>query len=123
MRTNFCVLILLVSSATNVFAADNKEMHDRRQRAAAAFPDGILFVHAHSSFDINADGFRQDPIFYYFTGLENTVGAVFAIEGKSGESWLFLPTDPPFLKSGLQPDVVPGVKAEKRLGIRHVVGW
>ncbi|MCU1340925.1 MAG: Xaa-Pro aminopeptidase [Candidatus Acidoferrum typicum] len=123
MRTNLCVLILLLSSAANVFAADIKEMHDRRQRAAAAFPDGILFVHAHSSLDITADGFRQNPIFYYFTGLENTVGAVFAIEGKSGECWLFLPTHPPFVKSGLQPEVVPGVDAAKRLGVEHVVDW
>ena len=120
---NLCVLMLLVSCASNIFAADNKEMHDRRQRAAAAFSDGILVIHARSSMEFTADGFRQDPAFYYFTGLENTVGAVFAIDGKSGESWLFLPTDPPFLKSGLQPEVVPGVDAAKRLGIEHVVDW
>ena len=38
------------------------------------------------------DGFRQDPAFYYFTGLANTVGAILAIDGRSRESWLFLPT-------------------------------
>jgi Aminopeptidase P, N-terminal domain len=123
MKTNLCVLMFLISCAANVFAADNNEMHDRRQRAAAAFSDGILIIHARSSLDFAADGFRQDPVFYYFTGLENTVGAVLAIDGKSGESWLFLPTDPPFLKLGRQPEVVPGVGAANRLGIEHVVDW
>ena len=117
---NLCVLIFLVPCAANVFAADNKEMHDRRQRAAPAFNDGILLVQARSSLDFIADGFRQNPTIHYFTGLENTVGAVFAIDGKSGESWLFLPTD---LPTGLQPEVVPGVDAAKRLGIEHVVDW
>ena len=34
----------------------------------------------------------RTPFFYYFTGLGNTVGAVLAIDGRSGESWLFLPS-------------------------------
>jgi Xaa-Pro aminopeptidase len=123
MKTNLCVFMFLISSAANVFAADNNETHDRRKRAAAAFSDGIIIIHARSSLDFTADGFRQDAVFYYFTGLENTVGAVLAIDGKSGESWLFLPTDPPFLKLGLQPEVVPGVGAANRLGIEHVVDW
>jgi Xaa-Pro aminopeptidase len=122
MRTNLCVLLLLISGAS-LFAADNNEMHERRKRGAETFSDGILFVHARSSLDFTADGFRQDPVFYYFTGLENTVGAVFAIDGKTGESWLFLPSDPPLLKRGLQPEVVPGNDAARHLGIDHVVDW
>ncbi len=73
--------------------------------------------------DLTADGFRQDPYFYYFTGLENTVGALLAIDGRSGESWLFLPSNPPFLKRGLQPEAQPGAESEKRLAIEHVVDW
>jgi len=53
-----------------------------------------------------ADGFRQDPFCYYFAGLANTVGAVLAIDGKSGESWLFLPSNPPFARLGLQPEAI-----------------
>jgi Xaa-Pro aminopeptidase len=79
--------------------------------------------HASSNLEITADGFRQDPFFYYFTGLENTVGAVLAIDGRSGESWLFLPSEPPFSKIGLQPEAQPGLEATKRLGIEHVVDW
>lgn len=99
-------------------------MRDRRERAAAAFHDGILLLHANSELDINADGFRQDPFFYYFTGLENTVGALLAIDGRAGESWLFLNTKPPsFLAGVLQPEVRPGTDSEKRLDIEHVLDW
>jgi Xaa-Pro aminopeptidase len=71
--------------------------------------------------DLSADGFRQDPYFFYFTGLENTVGAILAIEGKKGETWLFLPTNPPFLKSGLLPEIHPGARIGS--GLEHVVDW
>ena len=46
----------------------------RRKRAASAFRDGILIIHAVSQLDLAADGYQQDPYFYYLTGLENTVG-------------------------------------------------
>ena len=55
-------------------------VHERRQRAVAAFRDGILLFHASSELDLTADGFRQEPFFYYFTGLGNTVGAVLGRE-------------------------------------------
>lgn len=117
-----CAVPLLLSSVL-AFAADSSGLRERRQRAASAFHDGIVVLHASSELSINGDGFRQNPYFYYFTGLENTVGAILAIEGTSGDSWLFLPSSPPFAKSGLQPEVQPGSEAPKRLGIEHVVDW
>ena len=120
-KTWLVVSVMLV--ATFAGAIDTATMSERRKRAAAVFHDGILLVHAVSRLDIAADGYRQDPYFYYLTGLENTVGAILAIEGKSGESWLFLPDRPPFQKSGLQPEVLPGPDAAKRLGIDHIVDW
>lgn len=95
----------------------------RRQRAANEFHDGVLLLHANSTLDVIVDGFHQDPYFYYFTGLENTIGAILVIDGKTGESWLFLPSNQPYSKRGLQPDVLPGAEAAKRLGIDHVVDW
>ena len=95
----------------------------RRQHAAAAFHDGVLLVHARSDIDYAADGFRQDPHFYYFTGLENTVGGLLAIDGKSGEGWLFLLPHGPSSKLGLKPEIQPGPEAANRLGIEHVVDW
>src|SRR5215831_11376090 len=122
MRRGVWVLLTVLIGSTCVLA-ENAETRDRRQRAATAFHDGILLVHAKSQLDSTADGFRQDPYFYYFSGLQNTVGALFVIDGKSGESWLFLPSKPPLAKIGLQPEVTPGTEAVKQLGIEHVVDW
>src|SRR5580692_3868916 len=120
---NIRLIAWFLLASTFVGANDNATISARRKRAAIAFHDGILIVHAVSRLDIVADGYRQDPYFYYFTGLENTVGALLAIDGKSGESWLFLPSHPPFLRSGLQPEVKAGPDAEKNLALKHVVDW
>jgi Xaa-Pro aminopeptidase len=118
-----CVLALVLGAIGACSATDSAVLRDRRKRAASAFPDGILLVHANSRMDIAADGYRQDPYFYYLTGQENLVSAVLAIEGKSGESWLFLPSQPPFAKYGLKAPLVPGADAERQSGIEHVVDW
>jgi Xaa-Pro aminopeptidase len=123
MRTPACIFLIVLMGAAYTAAAQDTVVHERRQRAATEFRDGILLLHASTTLDVTADGFRQDPLFYYFTGLGNTVGAILAIDGRQGESWLFLPSKPPFLKSGLQPEVQPGVEAAKRLAIEHVVDW
>src|ERR1017187_254409 len=88
LTTRLIIVILLFASFTS--AVDSAAMSARRKRAANAFHDGILMVHALSRLDLAVDGFRQDPYFYYLTGLENTVGAIFALDGKTAESWLFL---------------------------------
>ena len=84
-------------------------------------------VHAKSVVDESADGFRQDPAFYYFTGLENTVGAILAIDGRSHGSWLFLSPPTPnerFLAGATGPlKGSPGSDALKQAGIEHVVDW
>lgn len=123
MRVSWIILTVVLAGTTCMATPDRTIVRQRRQRAAAAFQDGILLFHASSELNSTADGFRQDPFFYYFTGLANTVGAVLAIDGKADESWLFLATKPPFLKSGLQPEVQPGSESEKRLAIEHVVDW
>jgi Xaa-Pro aminopeptidase len=123
MRVPGLVLVIVLIGSTCLASGQNLVVRERRQRAAAAFHDGILLLHASSELDLTADGFRQDSFFYYFTGLGNTVGAMVAIDGKSGESWLFLPSKPPFSKIGLDPEVQPGPEATKRLGMEHVVDW
>ncbi len=122
MRSTW-VLVYLLLVATFAGAIDNATLVSRRKRAALAFHDGILVVHASARLDISADGFRQDPYFYYLTGLENTVSAILVIDGRSQQSWLFLPDHSPFQKRGLQPEVLPGADAAKRLEIDHVVEW
>jgi Xaa-Pro aminopeptidase len=120
MRTILWVITLLVSSVLQCVSADKGELQERRRRAAAAFHDGILILHAKSNLDLAADGFRQDPAFYYFTGLENTLGALLAIDGQSGQSWLFLRSNAPF--ADLQPpEAIPGSATAERLAIDRVV--
>ena len=125
MQKSLWTLALLLTCTAQVFPADQSETQSRRQRAAAAFHDGILLIHADVPGDVSTDGFHQDPLFYYFTGLENTFDAVLAIDGQSGESWLFVPpTAPfPFSRMGLQPEVLPGPYTAKQLGIEHVADW
>jgi Xaa-Pro aminopeptidase len=113
----------MVAAVALLSVAQSADFAERRQRAANEFHDGILLLHASSELNASADGFHQDPYFYYFTGLENTVGALLAIDGNSNESWLFLPSHPPFLRSGLQPEVKAGPDAEKNLALKHVVDW
>jgi len=109
-----------VLMAISALAAEPGELETRRQRAAAEFSDGILIVHAKSVAEDTSDGFRQDAAFYYFTGLENTIGAILAIDGRSHQSWLFLhpPTRAERLFAGLA-----GADAGKQTGIKHVADW
>jgi len=123
MQKATCVALLILAGIHSAIAVDSSMLHQRRQRAASAFPDGILLLHANSRMDISGDGYRQDPYFYYLTGQENVVGALLAIEGKSGESWLFLPSPPPFSKLGLKAPLVPGPQSAHDTGIDHVVDW
>jgi hypothetical protein len=94
MQNAASLLTLLILWSIPALSAEKSELHDRRQRAAAEFTDGILWVRARSQVDLAADGFRQDPYFYYYTGIENAVGAILAVVGKSGESWIFKRPDP-----------------------------
>jgi len=123
MPLKFVTCVIVVFASLCASSAQTSELRERRNRAAAAFPDGILLLHARSSFDLAADGFRQDPIFYYYTGLENTVGALLAIDGRSRESWLFLQSQDPFGDPGLRPEVSPGPNSARQLEIDHVVDW
>ena len=88
---NMRFIVWFLLATTFVGATDNGTISARRKRAASAFHDGVLIVHAVSRLNGAADGYRQDPYFYYFTGLENTIGALLAIDGKSGEAWTFSP--------------------------------
>lgn len=122
MKTRIIYLLLLFCAAT-MFAdskAQRSEVQQRRQRAAAVFRDGLLFIHASSELSIAADGFRQDPFFYYYTALENTPGAILVIDGPSGESWLFVPDKVPF-SMGMTPEASPSAESAKVAGIEHVV--
>jgi Xaa-Pro aminopeptidase len=104
------------------FGVDTSELKARRERAVQTFSDGVLLIHAKSAFETTVDGFRQDAIFYYFTSLENTAGAILLIDGRSRETWLFLPSQP-LLAKLFPAEGSFGSDAVKRSGIEHVVDW
>ncbi len=116
------VLALLLTPCAGAQPVDT-DHHERRERAARAFPDGVVLLHASPDLPDWGDGFRQDPLFYYFTGLADTVSAILAIDGSTRQSWLFLPSRPAFVKSGLVPEVRADAASEKRLNIEHVLDW
>jgi len=97
-------------------SADPREYEERRQRASKAFSDGILLLHSKTTTNDADDGYREEPAFYYLTGLENSPSAILAIDGKSGDSWLFL-------SAKRSAEVQPGAEAERRLDMQHVVDW
>ena len=121
MHKPLWVVALILAGVSYAAATDNAVLRERRQRAANAFHDGILLVHALSRMDIAADGYRQDAYFYYLTGLENAISAVFAIDGKSGI--LAVPAlEAPIFKGGLKPPSSPA-PSRRQLAIDHVVDW
>lgn len=96
------------------------EFQARRQAAMVRLGDGILLLHARPSLKaIDQAQFRQDPSFYYFTGLGNALNAVLALDGPSRETWLFVPPPGPFARSSVET----GAASERALGIDHVVPW
>jgi Xaa-Pro aminopeptidase len=120
-----CGILFLIFIQAGTFsgtcAADRDELMQRRTRAAKQFADGVLLLHAKSEIDSASDGYRVEPAFYYLSGMENLPGALLAIDGKKGESWLFVNSDKYFNEFGA--DVVAGPGAQQELGIAHVVDW
>ena len=110
------LLALLLTPCAGAQPVDT-DHHERRERAARAFPDGVVLLHASPDLPDWGDGFRQDPLFYYLTGLADTVSAILAIDGSTRQTLLFLPSRPAFVKSGLVPEVRADAASEKRMNI------
>lgn len=111
--------LAVLLSAVPAHAAGAAELRERRARAAQAFSDGVLLLHSRALTDFVSDGYREEAAFYYLTGLENSPQAILAIEGKTGQCWLFVPQK----DARRTAEVEPGKPAEEKLGIDHVVEW
>lgn len=101
----------------------------RRFRAANAFPDGILLIHASRNVkDFRESGFHQDLNFLYFAGIDRLTNAVLAINGVTKQSTLFVPTNVTGLPAAVGtalPDTSPAAlqAIQAATGIDHVVEW
>jgi Xaa-Pro aminopeptidase len=123
MKRLICVFLLGFVAITHVRAADRAELKERRQRAGKAFSDGVLLLHSRATIDYEADGYREDPAFFYFTGLENAQAAILAIDGKSGGSWLFVAEAQMRTDGVANWAVKPGGESAEHLGMEHVEDW
>lgn len=122
MRRNylsFLAALAVLLTAVPIRAAGVIELRERRARAAQAFSDGVLLLHSRAATDFVSDGYREEAAFYYLTGLENSPYAILAIEGKTGQCWLFVPRK----DAGRTAEIEPGKPAEEKLGMEHVVDW
>lgn len=97
------------------------EFEGRRQSLLNSFPDGIVILPANWDVKPDAqDGFRQDQSFYYFTGLENQIGAILLLDGVRRESTLFVPDNAAGIRfSGASVPI--GESAADSLGVTRVV--
>ncbi len=101
----------------------------RRDRAMQAAADAIILIRSRSSvMALNEVAFRQDPTFYYLTGLANAVGALLVLDARRHESWLFVPEPgqlPGFgsLLHAPYGYVEPGSASADRLALDHIASW
>lgn len=122
------LLLLLVAIFPIIVRADvpASEFHVRREQLMRHLPDGIVLLHARSdlisSSQMYSFAFQQERSFYYFTGLESTLGAILAIDGPARESWLFVPPTLSGPAGSLEQAFVRPQFA-KHLLIDHVVEW
>lgn len=121
----YLLISLALNNARAIAETPASEFKARREQVMKRLPDGILLIHSRSIIKgEDQSGFRQDPSFYYFTGLENTLSAILAIDGTAGESRLFLPARLSGLAVMMQHrQPKPNSATASQLMIEHVVGW
>lgn len=122
MRRFWIALMAITLTVGVASAAERAEMSARRQRAARLYSDGVLLLHSRGIVSFDANGYHEDPGFYYLTGIEDARPSILAIDGKSGESWLFV-GEPVTVFAPIDVGVKPGREAAERLGIEHVEDW
>jgi Xaa-Pro aminopeptidase len=131
-RFALSLFLLLISTYSIPASPAPHELQQRRQRAAEAFHDGLLLIHAKSSAELSADSFRQNPAFFYFTGLESAVTGILIIDGSTSQSRLFLGPPHPWLAFAQTPgsspeppapEISPAASTTNASGIDHVQDW
>jgi len=100
----------------------------RRDAAMAKAPNSLWLVRSLPRTSGIASGFRQDPLFYYLTGLENAVGAVLVLDSARRETWLFVPERGQLrgfvnLMSPPYGYVEVGAESAQRIGTDGVRSW
>ena len=124
MRTSIFYLVWLVLQCC-CWAQSPAVLQARRNRAMRMLPDGILLLHATNALESEtAPYFRQQPFFYYFTGLDDGASLILAIDAPKHESWLFVPDKLSGLLGSLTPAMVASSsELAQKTGVQHVALW
>lgn len=97
MKSLYTLLLLPLLIPTPMLAQkglpdDPGEFQTRREALMARLNDGIFLTHSRWALKPWPDpGQRQNPTFYYLTGLERQVGGVLVLDAPKGETILFVP--------------------------------
>ena len=102
-----------------------EEFRQRRQRLLGAFDDGVVLLHARpTAAALDQHRFRQEPTFYYFTGLADQPSAILVLDGPRGQSSLFVPPPPEGFGGILEGvGLSPGPDAARDVRVDSVRSW
>lgn len=102
---------------------DPGEFQIRREALMARLNDGIFLAHSRWALKPWPEpGQRQDPTFYYLTGLERQIGGVLVLDAPKGEAILFVSAS----AGGMQAYGVratPGDEGARALALTDVRTW
>jgi Xaa-Pro aminopeptidase len=115
----FCVAVA-VTLAFAIEKEPSQEYHARRERLAQHIKGNVLVLR--SAPDQELVKYRQEPNFYYLTGLDEP-NAILLLDAASDppQETLFLPERKPSEERWTGPKLGPGSEAEKLTGISRVL--
>lgn len=102
---------------------DPGEFQTRRAALMERLNDGIFLAHSRWALKRWPEpGQRQDPTFYYLTGLERQIGGVLVLDAPRGETILFVPPGGGNMQAW-GALVTPGDEAARALALTDVRTW
>jgi Xaa-Pro aminopeptidase len=122
MKGIIILIFLITTQLAFAAAVPLTEFQARRKAIMEKIPDGILLLHSRSNLKRDDEsGFKQDPTFYYFTGLENAESCILAIDGVAKQSVLFIPQKFSGVAGVMKRPFLP--PDHDSLLIERIVGW
>lgn len=128
MKLRTLTLLLPLFIATPLLAQkgwpdDPAEFQARREALMDRLDDGIFLAHSRWALKPWPEpGQRQDPTFYYLTGLERQIGGLLLLDSRRESAILFVSRG----AGGMQDygiRVVPGEESAGGLGFTDVLGY
>jgi len=116
---SFFLLHLMLGFSFAQRAGYSKDEFMRRRKALADHvKEGMIILFGEAMPQQGAH-FRQDNDFFYFTGIED-LGAIFVMNGKTGETHLFLPRQTVREEMVSGPNLLKDEKAKEKTGLANL---